>query len=103
MNNIVAECVQAQKKTWKTVHVRRKNFAELKNMSIFKMAVLIILWQSVCKRRKKTWKTVHVRRKNVAELKKHVHFQNVSANNIVAVWASAEKKRGKMCSCGEKT
>ena len=35
MNNIVAECVQAQKKTWKTVHVRRKNFAELKKHAHF--------------------------------------------------------------------
>ena len=35
MNNIVAECVQAQKKTWKTEHVRRKNFAELKKHAHF--------------------------------------------------------------------
>ena len=34
-NNIVAECVQAQKKTWKTVHVRRKNVAELKKHAHF--------------------------------------------------------------------
>ena len=55
------------------------------------MAVLIILWQRVCKRRKKRGK-LHVRRKNVAELKKHAHFQNGSANNIVAECVQAQKK-----------
>ena len=55
------------------------------------MAVLILLWQSVCKRRNKTWKNVLVRRKNVAELKKHAHFQNGSANNIVAECVQAKK------------
>ena len=71
-------------------------------MCIFKMAVLIILWQSVCKRRKKTWKTVHVRRKNFAELKKHAHFQNGSANNIVAECVQAQKKNVKTFARAEK-
>ena len=61
-------------------------------MRIFKMAVLIIFWQSVCKRKKKTWKTVHVRRKNVAELKKHVHFQNGRVNNIIVAECVQAKK-----------
>ena len=71
-------------------------------MRIFKMAVLIILWQSVWKRRKKTWKTVHVRRKNFAELKKHAHFQNGSANNIVAECVQAQKKNVEKCARAEK-
>ena len=68
-------------------------------MGIFKMAVLIILWQSVFKRRKKTWKNVLLRRKNVAELKKHAPFQNRGVNRVCA---SAEKKLRKICTCGEK-
>ena len=59
------------------------------------MSVLIILWQSVCKRRKKTWKNVLLRRKNVAELKKHAHFQNRGVNNIVAECVQAQKKTWK--------
>ena len=34
-------------------------------------------------------------RKNVAELKKHAHFQNGSANNIVAACVQTQKKTWK--------
>ena len=66
------------------------------------MAVLIILWQSVCKRRKKTWKNVLVQRKNVAELKKHESFQTRGVNNIVAECVQAQKKNVEKCARAEK-
>ena len=66
------------------------------------MAVLILLWQSVCKRRNKTWKNVLVRRKNVAELKKHAPFQNRGVNNIVAECVQAQKKNVEKCARAEK-
>ena len=43
-----------------------------------------------------------MQRKNVAELKKHAHFQNGSANNIVAECVQAQKKKVEKCARVEK-